>query len=220
MERRSFLKGSLAAPSLLSRPGLAAASECPDPPAIRPRLRQLHLEPSETGGLVIKSDALPHPRRLVRPEIIDQIWGPGTYETLRQPIHWQMIDDGWFGPEELWFPFLNEEESDEEYPELTQELFDWYVYHQPACEAHDILAGLFGVSYHFITGPGKVPELGLTLSEHPSSPRYATAKLEGPDCIIPFANEVERRSQYLKVDRDIRPTAAPWDRKLPASEAG
>ena len=194
MKRRSFLSAPIAIATMTEAFGEPSYEGWVEPTSQVSVKRTLHLEPSHSGQLIIKTDAPEKPRALVRPEIIDSIWYKGTYEVMPQSLHWKMIDSGWFGEEDLWFPFGRD---DWEYQH-------WFSYYQPACEAHDLLCTLFGVRNFFYIEPSEVG-LGLDFQLHPSTPRYATVKLLDHTWINEFRLAVEGQTEFLTVDPVIRP---------------
>lgn len=100
-----------------------------------------------------------------------------------------MIDAGWFSGAELWEPFEGE----------TPEWVTWRSLHHPECEAHDLLASLFGISSHFILSGGDLPEFGLELREHPSSPRHATATVNDARFLGKLSAEITRRNDQVSL---------------------
>ena len=193
MKRRSFLAAPVTFVAMTEAFGEPAYDGWiePEPQAVIKRL--LHLEHTKDGKVLIKTDAPERPRHLIKPEIIDSVWGRGAYDILHQPLHWKMIDSGWFGDDDLYYPF----------EQGTHEYEAWFGYYQPACEAHDLLAGLLGVDNFWFTDPKDVG-YGLEFMLHPSTPRYATAKLEGPQWIKEFQEMIEGKASYLSVDTVMR----------------
>ncbi|MCV2880098.1 hypothetical protein OE699_14705 [Sedimentimonas flavescens] len=101
-----------------------------------------------------------------------------------------MIDEGWFPEEQLYEP-----------TELEDPAYDtWLANYRPETEAHDLLHHLFKDK---IIGPfgTRIRDLGLELGEHPSTPRYATAKLDGDWCVPRLSAEVAERTSWLVIDR-------------------
>ena len=185
MDRRTLLKSGLMAPSLFATSPEALA----EPPELkRPHRRLLHARQT-SGKILLRTDAPDRPRALIRPGILDSLWGAGAHEAIPQPLHWQMIDAGWFSGAELWAPFEGE----------THEWVTWRSLHHPECEAHDLLATLFGISSHFIFGGGDLPEFGLELREHPSSPRHATATVSDARFLEKLADEIARRTDQVSL---------------------
>ena len=185
MDRRTLLKSGLMAPSLFATSPEALA----EPPELLRPHRWLFPARQLSGKILLRTDAPDTPRALIRPEILDSLWGAGAYEAIPQPLHWQMIDAGWFSGAELWEPFEGE----------TPEWVTWRSLHHPECEAHDLLANIFGISSHFIFGGGDVPEFGLELREHPSSPRHATATVSDTRFLGKLAGEIARRTDQVSL---------------------
>ena len=86
-------------------------------------------------------------------------------QSLHQPDHWRMIDEGWFRGDELYE--LNNPNS--------HEYAVWQANYHPECEAHDLLHGLFGSG--LLPGGGVRKDVGLAFSEQPCTPRFATVTL-------------------------------------------
>lgn len=194
MKRRSFLAAPVAMATMTEAFGEPAYDGWIDPtPKVNVK-RTLHLEQSHKGMVLIKTDAPDKPRHLIKPEVIDSIWGRGAYEIMPQSLHWKMIDSGWFGEEDLWFPF---EKNSPEYEV-------WFGYFQPACEAHDLISNLLGVNNFWFIDPKDVG-YGLEFMLHPSTPRYATVKLEGPQWISGFKELVESKAAHLTVETEVHP---------------
>ena len=103
-----------------------------------------------------------------------------------------MIDEGWFAEGDLYEPAVFEDPA----------FRIWHANYRPETEAHDLLYDLFQDQ---ITGPfgARLPDLGLELGEHPSTPRYATAKLDGDWCLTRLTDEVAARTVWLVVDGGI-----------------
>ena len=78
-------------------------------------------------------------------------------------------------------------------PGLTRELLN-----KPEAEAHDLLCDLL---QDRITGVfrGRIPELGLKFSEHPSTRRLALAKLDHEECLPRLAEAVASRTSWLSL---------------------
>jgi hypothetical protein len=157
-----------------------------------PRVRTLSARPTGDGRLLLFSDGPETPRKLVRSGALERVFGPGTDLILKQPDHWLMIDKGWFSGVDLYEP------TDFEDPAFRI----WHANYRPETEAHVLLYDLFQDQ---IAGPFgvRVPNLGLELGEHPSTPRYATAKLDGDWCLPRLVEEVAARTTWLVVDGSI-----------------
>lgn len=98
-----------------------------------------------------------------------------------------MIAEGWFGGKGQPTP------SDPG----SAEFAIWQANFHPECAAHDLLADMSGGG-HF-PGGGWVRELGLTLSERPCTPRYATATLDHTRFLPPRAARVDGRTECVTV---------------------
>ena len=101
----------------------------------------------------------------------------------------RLIDEGWFAEDDLY------DLTDPSDPALAI----WQVNYRPEVEAHDLLYDLFH-NRAFSPFGFYIPELGLELAEHPSSPRFATAKLDHEFCLPRLAEEVATLTSWLKID--------------------
>lgn len=184
--RRRFIASGAATPLALERPANASPQQ---PLKAEPRVRTLHWREANDGRLVLFSDGSPEPRRLIKEEALDRVFGPGTHLVLQQPDHWRMIEEGWFNEEDLYLP------TDMDDPAYRV----WHANYKPEVEAHDLLHDLF---QDRITGPFgcRIPELGLELAEHPSTPRYAVAKLDHEGCLPRLTEAVASRTTWVAID--------------------
>ena len=190
--RRNFIVTSAAAAS--SPVALQAAEEqhARLPLKAMPKVRTLSAKPTRDGRLLLFSDGPETPQKLIRSEALERAFGPGTNLVLLQPDHWRMIDEGWFAGEDLYDP-----------TEFEDPAFRiWHANYRPETEAHDLLYNLF---HEQMDGPlgSRLPDLGLELGEHPCTPRYATAKLDGDWCLSRLAEEIAARTTWLVVDGSI-----------------
>ena len=186
LKRRDFVLRSAAC--------LTATPTLPTPGLSGP-LRPLRADQTQRGLLVrheadgrclILSDAPDTPRDLIRPEVIERVFGPGVYDTLSQPDHWRMIDAGWFGGADLFTPV----------PLGDLAYLAWCSWHRPENDAHDLLLHLFSDRVLGRLGV-YLPECGLTLAEHPCTPRYATARVEHAGFLPELAKQVATRTDFL-----------------------
>lgn len=154
-----------------------------------PKVRSLKLQSARDGRLLFLSDGPKIPPSLIRPEALEREFGPGTDLVLNQPDHWRMIEEGWFAQEDLYEP------TDPYDPAFLV----WHANYRPETEAHDLLYDHFSDR---IDGPigAYNSELGLELAEHPSTPRYATAKLDSEYCLPRFEAELAARTSWLVID--------------------
>lgn len=189
--RRNFIAASAATASGSLAVG-AAEEDRRLPLKAEPRVRTLQARPAENGRLLLISDGPEAPPKLIRPEALERAFGPGTERVLYQPDHWRMIDEGWFMDDDLYEPSDGEDAA-----------FDiWRANYRPEVEAHDLLYDLFQDD---ITGPFgvRIAKYGLELGEHPSTPRYATAKLDGAGYLPGLAAEVARRTRWLVIETRV-----------------
>lgn len=186
--RRNFIAASAATASG-PLAGAAAEQDRRLPLKAEPRVRTLLARPAEDGRLRLISDGPEAPPKLIRPEALERAFGTGTSLVLYQPDHWRMIDEGWFIDDDLYEPSDVKDTA----------FYIWQANYRPETEAHDLLYDLFE---NDITGPFgiRIAKYGLELGEHPCTPRYATAKLDGAECLPDLAAEVARRTRWLIIE--------------------
>ena len=187
--RRDFIVTTAATASSPLALNAAAETDVRLPLKAQPRVRTLFTKPTADGRLLFFSDGPETPSKLIKSEALERTFGPGTDLVLQQPDHWRMIEEGWFAEEDLYEP-----------TEFEDPAFRiWHSNYRPETEAHDLLHDLFRDQ---ITGPfgACIPELGLELGEHPSTPRYATATLDGDWCLSHLRAQVAARTNWLTID--------------------
>ncbi|MEW9921829.1 hypothetical protein AB2B41_19655 [Marimonas sp. MJW-29] len=192
--RRKFIVTTAAtASSPFAAEASAEQSECLPLKAL-PRVRTVFAKRADEGRLVLFSDGPETPQKLIRSDVLERAFGPGTDLLLQQRDHWRMIDEGWFAEDELFEPTCIEDPAFQ----------TWHANYRPETEAHDFLYDLFRDE---IAGPfgARIPDLGLELGEHPTTPRYATAKLDGEWCIPLITSAVAARTTWLAIDTNIAP---------------
>jgi len=186
LQRREFVLQSAACltamPTLLT-PGLSGPLR---PLRADQTPRRLLVRHEAGGRCLILSDAPAAPRDLIRPKVIDRVFGLGVYDTLSQPDHWRMIDAGWFGGADLFTPV----------PLGDPAYLAWCSWHRPENDAHDLLLHLFSDRVLGRFGV-YLPECGLTLAEHPCTPRYATARVEHAGFLPELAKQIEERTSLV-----------------------
>lgn len=198
MNRREFLSATTAMASVAMVPPAAAFT--PQPLRALPRFRRLYVEREERGSWLFYSDGPTEAQQLVRFEVIERTFGAGTYATLSQPDHWRMIEEGWFAGGDLHQPLP--------IADPTHDV--WRSFYHPVVEAHDLLsdalAGLYAKGWRFAC---TLPN-GLTLAEHPSTPRYATARARSIFALTHIAEDVERQSRgvVIVLPKEIRELSA------------
>ncbi|MGX0975090.1 hypothetical protein ACSSVY_000788 [Roseovarius sp. MBR-51] len=193
--RRNFIAASAATASAPLALG-AAEEDRRLPLKAEPRVRTILAKSAENGRLLLISDGPEAPAKLIRPEALERVFGTGTELVLHQPDHWRMIEEGWFKEEDLYEPSDGEDAA-----------FDiWQANYRPEIEAHDLLYNLFEDD---ITGPfgARIEQCGLVLGEHPTTPRYATAKLDGAWCLNALAAEVAKRTSWVVIGDLGRPVS-------------
>ncbi|WP_294613823.1 hypothetical protein [uncultured Roseovarius sp.] len=138
---------------------------------------------------MLVSDGSAVPRPLIRQNAIERIFGSDIYDTLSQPDHWCMIDAGWFDDTDLFMPL----------PQGDPAYLTWCECYRPEVEAFDILLDIFGERALSPFGL-IVPEFDLTLAEHPSTPRFATATVEDASVLPELAKYVASRAEWVTID--------------------
>ncbi|WP_420859786.1 hypothetical protein [Marivivens marinus] len=187
--RRDFIATTAATASSPLAVHAAGEQDTRSPLKAQPRVRTLFTKQTGDGRLLLFSDGPETPSKLIKPEALERAFGPGTDLVLQQPDHWRMIEEGWFAKEDLYEP-----------TEFEDPAFRiWHANYRPETEAHDLLYDLFSDQ---ITGPlgARIPDVGLELGEHPSTPRYATAKLDGDWCLPHLRAEVAERTNWVVID--------------------
>lgn len=187
MNRRNILLASAAMGAMTF---VGAARAVPLVPLrAKPRHRRIFTTKESNGRYLLRSDGPEEPRKIIRKEVIERSFGEGTYDTLIQPDHWQMIDEGWFGGDDLRLPVPMEDEA-----------YDlWRAYHHPVCEAHDLIADLFPDLYMPFPWSGQMGRFGVTMAEHPCTPRFATAHVDFEFNLIRLADEIAARSELVSI---------------------
>lgn len=186
--RREFMFSAVAAMTAIP----AASKTHPvtlSPLKAAPRLRKLNVERTPDWHYRLYSDGPNAPQPLIKRAVFEQVFGEGTYDTLRQRDHWEMIEVGWFAEDDLFVP----------QPVRDPEYNVWQGYYRPVVEAHDLLEDVFF--------EGQAPwwgvhlrEYSLTLAVHPNTPRLATAKILDIRYLPALAAAVAARTPYLVVD--------------------
>lgn len=101
LSRRDFLTGAsaLTLTPLVERI-LNHLEHLEEPLLLRPsspaqRILYMHLDHQGLGYQIV-TDAVPYPRRLVAFDIIEKVFGTGSFRQMTQRDHWRMIDQGLF----------------------------------------------------------------------------------------------------------------------------
>lgn len=195
ISRRNFLKtaaASTAAAPLTENAGAApdthSENESRRPLRAEPRRRVIYAKPALQGGLRLYSDGSPSPRPLIRTEVLEREFGKGIEQSLQQPDHWRMIDEGWFDGTELFE--LNDLGS--------WNYAVWKANYHPECEAHDLLYDFFGVG--LFPGGGVNKDLDLAFSEHPCTPRLATVTLLNEYRLAELAVRVAQLTEWVSIE--------------------
>lgn len=171
LNRRKFLAASAMASVVASLP---AQDFAPVPLRAQPKHRRIFPKREERGSWLMHGDGPYEPRKVIRSTVIEDVFGAGTYNQLSQRDQWEMIEAGWFTGDDLHLPV----------PLGDDTYLVWKGYYHPVSEAHDLLRDLFATRYSFMMfGAWYVPN-GMTLAEHPSTPRYATARVESDLALV------------------------------------
>ena len=151
--------------------------------------RKLFVRRTPDWEFILYSNGPNRPQPLIKRSVIERTFGDDVYDTLRQRDHWAMIEAGWFGADNQFLP----------QPVRDPEYDIWQAYYRPEVEAHDLLEDIFF--------DGKAPwwgayiqEYGLTLAEHPSTPRYATAKINNVLNLPPLAAAIAERTSHVSLE--------------------
>ena len=193
LTRRMVLAFSASLTALGTMTGLPALTSplCPLKDTRRPLRLGLHAD--QKGRLIIASDAPPALQPLILPEVVDQVFGVGTHDTLTQPDHWRMIEAGLFSGEALYTPTDQDEAC-----------HTWHAYHKPTSEAYEALIALFEEGIGSFCGL-RVPEFGLSFVEHPCTPRLALAILDDEAAIPRLTRAITARDDSITLDLRRRP---------------
>ena len=185
--RRRFIAATATSPLAVPKPTSASTDQ---PMKAVPKVRTLRWREASDGRLILFSDGSPEPRKLIKDEALERRYGHGTHHVLQQPDHWRMIEEGLFSGEDLYQP------NDIDDPACLI----WHANYKPEVEAHDLLYDLF---QDRISGPfgAIIPELGLALAEHPSTPRLALAKLNHEGCLPLLEEAITMRTSWLSINR-------------------
>ena len=196
ISRRNFLQtaavGTVASPLATATEADALVNKADRTHPLRaepqPRVIKARRDTWDRGSLRLYSDGPFEPRPLIRPEVLEAAFGRGVGQSLHQPDHWRMIDEGWFSRDDLF--------------ELTDvaswDYAVWQANYHPECEAHDLLYDFFGSD--LVPGGGVNKEMGLAFSEHPCTPRLATVTLLDADRLPDLAARVAEISEWVSID--------------------
>jgi hypothetical protein len=160
----------------------------PVPLRATPRFRRIHARCEGGGSWLLYSDGPAEAPKVIRAEVIEDVFGVGTYATLTLRDHWAMIEAGWFVGDDLHQPVP-----------LGDDTYDvWRGYYHPVTEAHDILYDLFVPRCGLMRWGGILPN-GLDLRVHPSTPRYATARVNHELDLLRCVLDVEGSSDLVEI---------------------
>ena len=186
--RRDFIAATAATISNPLSSNAAGAHRIRSPLKAVPRVRTLFSKPAINGRLLLLTDGPQEPPKLIRPKALERMFGAGTSNMLQQPDHWRMIEEGWFSGDDLFEPAVEKDHA----------FYTWHANYRPETEAHDLLYDIFRDQIDSPFGL-RLPSLGLELAEHPSTPRYATAKLDGEWCLPNLMAAVCERTKWIKI---------------------
>lgn len=187
--RRDFIISSAAAAATAMPFANQAQPLAVGPLTAKQRMRRLFLTRTPEWEYRLVSDGPDRPQPLIKRSVVERTFGGGTYDTLRQRDHWEMIEAGWFRGDDLFVP----------QPVRDPEYDIWQAFYRPEVEAHDLLEDLFFEGRAPRWG-AHMPEYSMTLAEHPNTPRYATAKIYDIHYLPQLAAAVEARTPNLLVE--------------------
>jgi len=186
--RRDFIVSSAAAltaiPACLTAKSLNLA-----PLQAEGRRRKLFVRRTPDWDFILYSNGPNRPQPLIKRSVIKRRFGDDVYNTLRQRDHWAMIKAGWFSAHDQFLP----------QPVRDPEYDIWQAYYRPEVEAHDLLEDTFFDG----TAPwwgANIQEYGLTLAEHPNTPRYATAKVGSLLGLPALAAAINERTPHVSLE--------------------
>jgi hypothetical protein len=155
LNRRCFLAASVMAAVAPTLPVQAFAAT---PLRATPKHRRLFPKREEGGSWLFHSDGPYEPRKVIRPDIIERVFGEGAFNRLSQRDHWAMIEAGWFSGSDLHLPVP-----------LGDPTYDvWKGYYHPVTEAHDLLRHLFAGKYSAVCGGGVICRMASPLPSIPA----------------------------------------------------
>lgn len=200
LNRRRFLAASVIGAVTATLPVQPFAAT---PLRATPKHRRLFPKREEGGSWLFHSDAPYEPRKVIRPDAIERVFGEGAFNRLSQRDHWAMIEAGWFSGPDLHLPVP-----------LGDPTYDvWKGYYHPVTEAHDLLRTLFAAKYRVGLRWGDRLPNGLSLAEHPCTPRYATARVYSDFDLLRCLFDVASMGPLIEVvlPEDLRPLMAQYD---------
>ncbi len=199
--RRDFFKltatGALTG-STLASPALAGRTK---PLRVQQRKRKLFVmfeeEPYPTW-LTLYSDAPLRPRPIVKQAVLEAAFGTEACEGIRLPDHWEMIDRGWFGGDDL-RPIIMEAQACFDDPAY----WEWATNYHPLNEASDLIADAFDLFISMMVCT-RQKELGLMIMERPCTPRLCKAQIAHIDALAPLMAELAKVAPHLEINPNIR----------------
>ncbi len=97
LKRRGFPAASVMAALAATLPVQTFAAT---PLRATPKHRRIFPKREEDGSWLLHRDALYEPRKVIRPDVIERVFGEGAFNRLSQRDHLAMIEAGWFsGPD-------------------------------------------------------------------------------------------------------------------------
>jgi hypothetical protein len=168
---------------------LPQSSFTPEPLRAKPRHRRIFARRHQKEGWLLYSDAPNKPRKVIRADVIERVFGEGAYNRLSQRDHWEMIEAGWFEGDDLHMPAL-----------LADDTYHvWRGYYYPVTEAHDLLEDAFSDKYDQMSPFGWYVPNGLVLRVHPRTPRYATARAYSDLDLVRCMFDLEATSPWIRL---------------------
>jgi TAT (twin-arginine translocation) pathway signal sequence len=112
LSRRNFLQGSMVVAATPLHANILQHWEAHHEPLMLrtgpPKCVFYLHEDADFGCYRIVTDALPFPRRLIKPEALARVFPRMEFRALLQRDHWRMIDEGHFGTGDLFQPCLGD----------------------------------------------------------------------------------------------------------------
>lgn len=153
------------------------------------RRRKLFVRRTPDWEFILYSNGPNRPQPLIKRSVIERTFGDDVYDTLRQRDHWAMIEAGWFGSDDQFLP----------QPVRDPEYDIWQAYYRPEVEAYDLLEDIFFDGNAPWWG-AYLQEYGLSLAEHPNTPRYATAKIQNLLGLPALAVAINERTPHVSLE--------------------
>lgn len=199
LQRRDFLLSAASATALAPMIGAPAIARPRAPLRALPKIHHLYTHPGGYNDLTVTAEGPSEPQPLIRAEVLDRAFGRSVAETLSQPDHWRMIEEGWFSGSDLYTP---NDYFDPAYME-------WHRFHKPTSVAVELMLEAFPETYEETLMAYHVPGLPLRLEQHPCSPPYIRAALAWEEALPDLIAALRSRDCPCVVDPV--PRSAPFE---------